>query len=307
MIGMNNQSELLIAHTFKAAANVVLFHGDCRDLLPAIPPESVRLIVTSPPYNIGKPYEKKIELDNYLLQQAEIIKECVRILAPDGSICWQVGNFVDRNEILPLDIALYPIFKQLGLKLRNRVVWHFEHGLHCSRRLSGRYETILWFTRTDEYTFHLDPIRVPQKYPGKKAFKGPRVGQYTSNPLGKNPGDVWVIPNVKHNHVEKTIHPCQFPVELVERLVLALTNKGDLVVDPFIGVGSTAVAAILHGRRVAGADLVTDYLDIARARAQAAQNRTLRTRPMNKPVYTPQGAVTQNPRYYKATEMVKLF
>ena len=109
--------------------------------------------------------------------------------------------------------------------MRNRIVWHFEHGLHCSRRLSGRYETIMWFTKGDDYVFELDPIRVPQKYPGKKYFKGPKAGQYSCNPLGKNPGDVWTIPNVKSNHVEKTGHPCQFPVELIERLVLALTRK----------------------------------------------------------------------------------
>ena len=119
---------------------------------------------------------------------------------------------------------------------------------------------ILWFTKGDDYVFNLDPIRVPQKYPGKKAFKGPNYGQYTGNPLGKNPGDVWIFPNVKANHVEKTIHPCQFPIELVERFVLATTNPDDLVVDPYLGVGSTACAAVLHGRRAAGADVVAEYV-----------------------------------------------
>ncbi len=274
---------------------MVLYHGDCRDLLSTIPPGIVRLIVTSPPYNIGKAYEKRLRLDIYLKQQAEIIEQCVKVLAPNGSICWQVGNFVERNEIVPLDIALYPIFKDLGLRLRNRIVWHFEHGLHCSRRLSGRHETILWFTKSDEYVFHLDPIRVPQKYPGKKAFKGPRIGQYTSNPLGKNPGDVWIIPNVKHNHVEKTLHPCQFPVELVERLMLSLTNPGDWVLDPFLGVGTTAAASVRCGRKAVGAEVVHDYLQIARERVLAAHAGRLRVRPMDRPVYRPQGTVAQPP------------
>ena len=74
--------------------------------------------------------------------------------------------------MVPLDTALYPIFKSHGLRLRNRIVWHFEHGLHSSRRLSGRYETISWFTKTDDYTFNLDPIRVPSKYPNKRHFQG---------------------------------------------------------------------------------------------------------------------------------------
>ncbi len=194
---------------------------------------SMKLIVTSPPYNIGKSYETHSELDDYVRGQAEVIAECVRLLNDRGSLCWQVGNHVRRGEIFPLDIVLYPIFREHGLKLRNRIIWHFEHGLHCSKRLSGRHETILWFTKGEDYTFDLDSIRVPSKYPGKKYFKGPKIGQLSGNPLGKNPGDVWVFPNVKNNHVEKTVHPCQFPVELVERLVLSLTEPGDAVLDPY--------------------------------------------------------------------------
>ena len=238
-----------------------------------------------------------MKLDDYLEGQARVIKECTRVLADDGWICWQVGNFVDDNEIVPLDIALWPTFRELGLKMRNRIIWHFEHGLHCSRRFSGRHETIVWLTKSDDYVFNLDAVRVPQKYPGKKHFKGPRAGQYSCNPLGKNPGDVWIIPNVKHNHIEKTIHPCQFPVELVERLVLSMTKRGDWVIDPYMGVGTTVAAAIKNGRRGMGAELVKKYVDVARERVTAAHDGTLRTRPMGRPVYTPIGteAVTQDP------------
>ena len=270
-------------------AQVTLYPGDCRSLLSQIPAQSAQLIVTSPPYNIGKRYErKKRGIGEYLEEQTEIIGRCVEALKEGGSICWEVGNhIVGPQEVLPLDIALYPIFASHGLKLRNRIVWHFEHGLHCSKRLSGRYETILWFTKGDNYTFNLDPVRVPQKYPGKKQFKGPNAGKLSCNPLGKNPSDVWIFPNVKHNHIEKTVHPCQFPVELVERLVLALTNEGDLVVDPYMGVGSTAVASIKHGRRAAGADTVDEYIEIARERVRLMEAGLLRTRPMGRPVYQP--------------------
>src|SRR6185437_14514098 len=131
--------------------------------------------------------------------------------------------------------------------------------LHCATRLSGRYETVLWFTKADKYKFYLDRIRVPQKYPGKKHYKGPKKGQFSSNPAGRNPGDVWAIPNVKHNHPEKTDHPCQFPLELVERLILALTDNGDLVCDPYMGSGTTIAAAVLHGRRAAGSEVKEAY------------------------------------------------
>lgn len=248
---------------------------------------SMKLIVTSPPYNIGKEYEARSPLENYLAEQATVIAECVRLLHPRGSLCWQVGNYVHKGEVVPLDAMLYPEFKRHGLKLRNRIVWHFGHGLHCSRRLSGRYETINWFTRGDDYTFHLDPIRVPSKYPGKRHFKGPNAGKLSGNPKGKNPTDVWEFPNVKNNHVEKTDHPCQFPVELVERLVLSMTDAEDAVLDPYMGVGSTIIAALKHGRRAYGCDIVPGYVETAWDRVRALQAGVLRTRPMGKPVYDP--------------------
>ncbi len=276
-----------IADTFDPAEHIVVHLGDCLDLLRTIPTGRVQLVATSPPYNIGKEYETRLELETYLEQQARVIRECVRTLSPTGSICWQVGNYVDRGAIIPLDTVLYPIFTDLGLKMRNRIIWHFEHGLHCSRRFSGRYETVIWFTKSGDYTFHLDSVRVPQKYPGKKYFKGPKAGQPSCNPLGKNPGDLWVIPNVKSNHVEKTEHPCQFPVELIERLVLSMTNKDDWVLDPFLGTGTTVIAAIRHDRRGVGAETVPKYVELARERIQQQMEGTLRTRPMDRPVYDP--------------------
>lgn len=279
-----------ISETFSPDERVILYPGDCLDLLKTIPDNTLQLIVTSPPYNIGKAYEKKLNLDTYLAQQAEVIKECVRTLSNQGSICWQVGNYVDNGAIIPLDMVLYPIFSRFGLQMRNRIIWHFEHGLHCSKRFSGRYETIVWFTKTKDYIFNLDPVRIPQKYPGKKHFKGPKAGQYSCNPMGKNPGDLWVIPNVKSNHVEKVEHPCQFPVELIERLVLALSNEEDWVFDPFLGTGTSIIAAIRHHRRGSGAETVEKYVAIAHNRIEQELAGILKTRPMNKPVYDPEEA-----------------
>lgn len=262
----------------------------CKDNLAfmrPLPNESMDLIVTSPPYNIGKAYESRSPLDVYVQSQAQVISECVRLLSKTGSLCWQVGNHVHKGEIFPLDIVLYPIFREHGLKLRNRIVWHFEHGLHCTNRLSGRHETILWFTKGDDYIFNVDPIRVPSKYPNKKYYKGPKAGQLSGNPLGKNPGDVWVFPNVKNNHVEKTIHPCQFPVELAERLILSMTEEGGSVFDPYMGVGTSVVAAVKNGRTGYGCDTSKEYVDVAWDRIHALRAGTLETRPMGKPVYDP--------------------
>lgn len=290
-------SPVVIGERFDGKHDVTLHAGHCIDLLASMPSGIADLVVTSPPYNIGKEYERRLDLELYVEQQRQVICECERVLQPSGSICWQVGNYVEKGSIIPLDTILYPLFVEAGLTMRNRIVWQFAHGLHCSRRFSGRYEVVIWFTKSDDYIFDLDPVRIPQKYPGKKYFKGPKAGQYSCNPIGKNPGDVWTIPNVKHNHVEKTLHPCQFPVELVERLVLSMTRPTGLVVDPFMGVGSTAVAAIRHGRRAAGAEIVAEYREIARQRIILESEGRLRTRPMHRPVYEPSGRekVSQNP------------
>lgn len=281
---------ITIAPRFELSQRAVLLHGNCHELLAQVPTASIQLVVTSPPYNLGKEYEKRLSIQNYVDQQKAVICECVRALKPTGSICWQVGNFVDSGAIIPIDALLFPVFSDLGLQLRNRIVWHFEHGLHCSRRFSGRYETILWFTKTSDYHFDLDAVRVPQKYPGKKYFRGPKAGQYSCNPLGKNPGDLWVIPNVKSNHVEKTDHPCQFPVELVERLVLSLTGADDWVLDPFVGTGTSIIAALRHDRRGAGSEIMTKYVVTANERILKSIEGTLPVRPMTRPVFDPRDA-----------------
>ena len=273
--------------TAESAEHITLACEDNMTFMSKLSDGQMKLVVTSPPYNLGKDYETKISLDDYLHSQERVIAECVRLTHPQGSICWQVGNYVDNGQIVPLDAVLYPLFRRHGLKLRNRIVWHFGHGLHSSRRLSGRYETINWWTKGDDYTWDLDPIRVPSKYPGKRHFKGPNIGKLSGNPKGKNPSDVWEFPNVKNNHPEKTVHPCQFPVELVERLVLSLTNEGDAVFDPYMGVGSSVIAALKHGRDAYGCDIVPEYVDIARQRVQQLDAGTLRTRPMGKPIYNP--------------------
>ena len=276
-----------ISRKFDTSADCILYQGDCLELLKTVPDGFAKLIVTSPPYNLGKEYETRLDLEEYLSEQKKVIKECVRALSDEGSICWQVGNYVKNGEIIPLDMVLFPIFSSLRLHLRNRIVWEFGHGLHASKRFSGRYEVILWFTKSNKYTFNLDSIRVPQKYPQKKYFKGPKKGELSGNPLGKNPSDIWDVPNVKANHIEKTIHPCQFPVELIERLVLSMTDENDWVLDPFMGVGSTAIAALIHHRKAIGAEIMPEYIEIAEERVQQAVKGDLQIRPMERPVYDP--------------------
>lgn len=298
---MRKKSEqtIQVAHSYSEESPVVFLHGDAKNLLRTLPNECVKLIVTSPPYNVGKEYERRVHMEDYLDGQREILNELVRVLHKNGSICWQVGTYVKNGEVFPLDMKFYQSFKERGLKLRNRIIWHYRHGLHAAMRFSGRYETILWFTKGDDYVFNLDDVRVPSLYPGKRHYKGPKKGKPSGHPLGKNPSDVWDIvvqdwnsgiwdiPNVKAKHPEKTVQPCQFPVELVERCVLALSKPGDAVLDPFAGVGSAAIAALKHNRRAIGIEKKRAYFNIALRRFDQFWNGTLQVRPLGRPVYVP--------------------
>jgi DNA modification methylase len=294
-----------------------IINGDSLNALKIFEDKKFDLIITSPPYNVGKSYETKTSIEKYLDTQEEIINELVRTLSDNGNLCWQVGNYVDKGEVFPLDIFYYQIFKKKGLILRNRIIWHFGHGLHASNRFSGRYETILWFSKTDNYIFNLDNVRVPSKYPGKLHFKGEKKGLPSGNPLGKNPSDIWEIiikdwestmwniPNVKSNHPEKTEHPCQFPIELVERCVLALTNEKSWVLDPFAGVGSSMIAALKNNRNVIGIEKELNYCEITSQRINDLKEGKLKFRPINKPIHKPSGndKVAQVPQEWRQLEI----
>lgn len=282
-----------------------IFNDDCIELLTAIPDDSASLVVTSPPYCMGKEYEPGNTIDDFVSAHELVLPHVARLVQKGGSVCWQTGYHVRKNEVMPLDYLVLDIVRRLKLPLtlRNRVVWHFGHGLHPPRRFSGRHEVIMWFTKGDDYHFDLDAIRVPQKYPGKKASRGPNVGEYSGNPLGKNPSDVWDIPNVKANHCEKLDHPCQYPVALVRRLVRAMTRPDDIVVDPFCGVGSTGVATLLENRRFVGAELMPEYASQATVRLRETLDGVVAVRPDEQVAIPSEGqAITRRPENWPSLQ-----
>lgn len=274
-------------------SSMTLYNGDCLSLLKEIPDETIDLIITSPPYCMKKAYENPSDdIDTFKETHNRIFDDLYRVLKPGGSICWQVGYHVNDASIIPLDYLIYNIFTEKNerlkypLILRNRIIWTFGHGLNSTQRFSGRHETILWFTKGEKYEFNLDCVRVPQKYPGKRYYKGNRKGELSGNPLGKNPSDVWEIPNVKANHIEKTDHPCQFPVVIPQRLIKALTSEKDVVLDPFMGSGTTALSALLEGRKFIGSEIQNDYYNISKKRIQEALRGIIKVRE-DKPVMLP--------------------
>lgn len=308
--------------TANEIGNARFLIGDVLEQLQNVDPGSCALAISSPPYNIGKSYERTDErtYDEYLTWQRQVIEAMLPALTGNASVCWQVGAYISDGEVFPLDVPFIEMFRNFGLHLRNRIIWRYNFGYNADKRFSGRYETVLWFTKNHAYTFNLDPVRVPQLYPGKRhsASKGEKAGKPSGNPLGKNPSDywefsavedfqnnpVWDVPNVKANHPEHTEHPCQFPVELAERCVLALSRAGETVLDPFIGTGATAIAAVKHGRHAVGIDRHSPYLAIAAERIAQYAKGDLPLRPLGKPIRRPRSTerVAQVPREWRQDE-----
>lgn len=288
---------------FRKNVKCVLYNGNALNILNKIPDDYIDLVITSPPYCMGKKYDKSNKVEYFIEMHKKIFPEIIRVVRNRGSICWQVGYYINKNNIIPLDYLILDILKDYkDIFLKNRIIWHYGHGLHSSTRFSGRHEIILWFTKNkDKYVFNLDSVRIPQKYPGKKYYKGDKKGKFSGNPLGKNPSDIWEIPNVNANHVEKTEHPCQFPVALAQRLILSLSNKNDYVLDPFMGSGSAAVAALLEERKFIGSDNNRKYWKIATNRCRDVLEGKAKYRPYDKPILQPSlnMAVAKKPSYFK--------
>ena len=273
---------------FNKKNKYTLANKDCKAFLQKMPSEIIDLTITSPPYYMGKDFDKSTKIEDFIDFHKEILTEVIRVTKDGGSICWQVGYHVKNGTIIPLDFLIYEIMSNCKeVFLKNRIIWTFGHGLHGTKRFSGRHETILWYAKGREYYFDLESVRIPQKYPGKTFYKGAKKGLYSGNPNGKNPADVWEIPNVKANHIEKTMHPCQFPVALVQRLIRALSPKGGRIFDPFIGSGTTGVAAILESRNFVGCENNLKYYDLANERCKSALRAELRYRPLEKPILKP--------------------
>lgn len=234
--------------------------GRCEEHLPAIPDGSVALVFTSPPYNIGKPYELERAPGVFPAGFHSVPAELYRVLRHGGWVFWQVGNHVTRDAIAPLDLHYHDAFVRAGFVYRRRFVWAYGHGLHCTARFSGRYETIACYSKGG-------------------AALGP--DGFLRDELATG---VLHVPNVKHNHPEKNEHPCSFPVELVERAVLSCTTPGETVLDVYGGSGSAAVAAVRHGRHGVCIECDESYVAIARARVDAASRGLMRSRAIGKPI-----------------------
>jgi adenine-specific DNA-methyltransferase len=250
--------------------NCLIYNADCLDAMKLLSDECINLTVTSPPYNIGKEYEKPMSLNSFLNWCRHWIAEVYRITESNGAFWLNLGyiQIPNRAKAIPLP---YLLWEAIPFYLIQEVVWNYGAGVAGKSFFSPRNEKFLWYVKDEnQYTFNLDDVRDPNvKYPKQK-----KNGKIKVNPLGKNPTDVWQIPKVTSGKnrasKERTAHPAQFPIAIVERIIKACSNKGDLIFDPFIGSGTTAVVAQNLARFVIGFELKVDYCDIAAERIERA-------------------------------------
>jgi len=247
---------------------VAIYCQDCIEGMKMLSDNLVNLTVTSPPYNIGKEYESLIETNDYINWCVKWMKEIYRITADNGTFWLNVGYFEVNNKGLAVPIP-YLLWDKTDFYFLQEVIWNYAAGVACKKRFSPRNEKLLWYVKnSQQFTFNLDDVRDPDvKYPNQK-----KNGKLKCNPLGKNPSDVWQIAKVTSGanraSKERTAHPAQFPTEMIERIIKSSSNQGDLVVDPFMGSGSTAIAAIENGRNVIGFEIEEKYVRIAQERIE---------------------------------------
>ncbi|GAC1605476.1 MAG: site-specific DNA-methyltransferase [Aquirhabdus sp.] len=270
-------AEKIFGTSFYRGERYAIFNMDCIEGMKALPPEFFNLVITSPPYNIGKEYEQKLSTSNYVDWCANWINEIYRVTNPTGAFWLNLGYIAleGRAKAIPLP---YLIWDKVPFFLQQELVWNYGAGVATKKTLSPRNEKFLWYVKDpDSYTFNLDEIRDPDvKYPNQK-----KNGKLRCNTIGKNPSDVWQIAKVTSGAdraaSERTPHPAQFPVDLVSRLVKGFSNPNDLLLDPFMGSGTTAECAIRENRYVIGFEIRKDYCEHIKDRLSRVEAELLPT------------------------------
>jgi len=253
-----------------SSPGVRLYNRDCLQAIRQLrSSDIVKLTITSPPYNIGKEYEGEVSQHEYLGWCADWIREIHRVTASDGAFWLNLGYVSKPGRARAIPIP-YLLWERIPFFLIQEIVWHYGAGVAAKKSFSPRNEKFLWYVKQEaNYTFNLDDVRDPDvKYPLQK-----KNGKLKCNPLGKNPADVWLLPKVTSGtdraSPERTEHPAQFPVAVIERIARACSNPGDLILDPFMGSGTTALVATRLDRPVLGFEISPRYMEIAVRRLEA--------------------------------------
>ncbi|MBN2138488.1 MAG: site-specific DNA-methyltransferase [Sedimentisphaerales bacterium] len=230
--------------------------GDCLDLFPNISSDSVRTIHTSPPYNIERDYEgykDNLPRKEYLDFVGEVLGECMRVLVPGGGLFWQTGYTSEgKDYIMPLDHLTFDVFRELGFRLKDRIIWRYWGGMAFKSKFTNKHETILWWVKPGQGKeisfFDVFPVREATKFHDSR-----------NNLFGRNPGNVWEVDRVAYGSSDQTSHIAVFPEEISDRIILATTQEDDLVLDPFSGSGTVCKTAKARGRHFIGFEISPVY------------------------------------------------
>jgi len=259
---------LTLGKPYFSAPGCSIYNRDCIAGLQGISEKFVNLTVTSPPYNIGKEYEKLLSLQGYLDWCEAWIGEIYRLTVSNGAFWLNLGylSISERAKAIPIP---YLLWGRVPFFLIQEIVWNYGAGVAGKLFFSPRNEKFLWYVKDSRsYTFNLDDVRDPNiKYPNQK-----KNGKIKVNSIGKNPTDVWQFPKVtsgsQRASKERTPHPAQFPLQVIDRIIKSSSNAGELILDPFIGSGTTAVSALGLGRQVIGFEINERYCEIAAKRIE---------------------------------------
>lgn len=252
----------ILGEPYYANDNGMIYNCDCHYALQKLPNSIINTTITSPPYNIGKEYEAILDTNTYITWLSRIINEVGRVTTPNGCLMLNLGYLKLGEQARAIPIP-YLIWDKIDMYFQQEIVWNYGAGVACKNYLSPRNEKICWYVKDkDSYTFNLDDIRDPNVlYPNQK-----KNGRLRCNTIGKNPSDVWQIAKVTSGSnrasAERTIHPAQFPEDLVERIVKGFSNNNDLILDPFMGSGTVASVAMKHNRLFLGFEIDKKYSEI---------------------------------------------
>jgi len=263
LLAMLGQVVERLGKPYFASANCLIYNMDCIEGMSALQKNIIDLAITSPPYNIGKEYESTMGITEYIDWCSNWLHHVARLIADNGAFWLNLGYVPigDRGKAVPIP---YLLWDKVPMFLQQEVVWNYGAGVAGKRFFSPRNEKFLWYLKnSDSYTFNLDQIRDPNvKYPNQK-----KNGKIKVNPIGKNPSDVWEFPKVTSGSgrasKERTPHPAQFPIAVIDRIILGCSNPNDLIMDPFLGSGTTAAVALRRNRTFIGFEIRKDYCDIA--------------------------------------------
>lgn len=251
------------AHRYPGA---LIYEGDCLDLMRRVRGTPIHLTITSPPYNIGKEYERPRDVKDYIAWCGAWVKQIHDITSPAGALWLNLGYLALEGRAKAIPIP-YLLWDSVPFYLVQEIVWHYGAGVASSRSFSPRNEKFLWYVKDPaNHLFDLEAVRDPNvKYPKQK-----KRGKLKCNPKGKNPSDVWIVPKVtsgtQRSSKERTAHPAQFPLAVIERIIRACSREGDLILDPFLGSGTVIEAALRNNRRVVGFEIEPKYVRISALR-----------------------------------------